>query len=266
MIDNLDYNRISLNNALIKGDFYHAFEKINDNIEIIEENLSKLNDYCLRMGSKNDNKNITQNSNELIESLSKNFKDTFNFINDIKNYQYVNRNEKNENLKKAREIEINLNKSYNSFKTTLNKIQNNGKDILKINDYLNSSMNSNKDGSSINLNNNNKVELQLFSNEREYLDGVDEKEKQINYIKNITNEINDISKQQALIVTQTGEKIQTIEDNVNNMNLNIKNAVNHMKEAKKANEQVSSGYTNYLLYGVLLVVAVLIFLSLLIPD
>ena len=266
MLENLDYNRISLNNALIKGDFFHAFEKINDNIEIIDENLTKLNDYYLRMGSKNENKNITENTNEIIENLSKYFKDTFNFISDIKNYQYVNRNEKNENLKKVREIEINLNKSYNSFKSTLNKIQNNGNDNLKINEYLNSSINSNKEGSLNNLNNNNKVELQLFSNEREYLGGIEEKEKQINYIRTITNQINDISKQQATIVAQTGEKIQTIEDNVNNMNINIKNAVNHMKEAQKANEQVSSGYTNYLLYGVLLIVAVLIFLSLLIPN
>ena len=37
--------------------------------------------------------------------------------------------------------------------------------------------------------------------------------------------------------------INSIEENVNSMGMNIKNAVNHMEEAKKSNES-SSGYTN----------------------
>ena len=77
--------------------------------------------------------------------------------------------------------------------------------------------------------------------------------------------INEISKQTADVVFETGEKINSIEDNVNSMNLNIENAVNHMKDAKKANES-TSGYTNIILYTVAGIVVLLIILSLIMPS
>ena len=64
---------------------------------------------------------------------------------------------------------------------------------------------------------------------------------------------------------ETGEKINSIEDNVNSMNLNIENAVNHMKDAKKANDS-TSGYTNIILYTVAGIVVLLIILSLIMPS
>lgn len=54
-----DSNRISLQNALYKGDFEHAFDKITDNIALIKNNLNELQDYVLRIGSKADTKSRT---------------------------------------------------------------------------------------------------------------------------------------------------------------------------------------------------------------
>lgn len=56
---NNDSNRISLQNALYKGDFEHAFEKITDNMALIKSNLSELQDYILRIGSKANTKSKT---------------------------------------------------------------------------------------------------------------------------------------------------------------------------------------------------------------
>lgn len=56
----------------------------------------------------------------------------------------------------------------------------------------------------------------------------------------------------------------TIEDDINNANLNIKNAAREMKDADSINKS-SGGMINKALYIVLAIVAVLIFLSWIMP-
>jgi hypothetical protein len=56
----------------------------------------------------------------------------------------------------------------------------------------------------------------------------------------------------------------TIEDDINNTNLNIKNAATEMKYADSINKS-SGGIINKALYIVLAIVAVLIFLSWIMP-
>ena len=55
MFQNMDYNRLSLNNALIKGDFVRASEKVEDELLILQNNINDLREYLLRIGSKKDN-------------------------------------------------------------------------------------------------------------------------------------------------------------------------------------------------------------------
>lgn len=74
-----------------------------------------------------------------------------------------------------------------------------------------------------------------------------------------------MSKFQAEKVLESGQKINTIEDNVNQMNSNIANAVEHMREAKKYNES-AGGYTNYCLYIIGGIVLLLILLVLIMPS
>ena len=82
---------------------------------------------------------------------------------------------------------------------------------------------------------------------------------------NVTKELNDISKHQVEKVIESGQKIDTIEDNVNQMSSNIANAVEHMKEAKKYNES-AGGYVNYCLYIIGAIVLLLILLVLIMPS
>ena len=102
-------------------------------------------------------------------------------------------------------------------------------------------------------------------NGREYIEGIHDKENQINIIIDVTQKLNELSKFEAETVLESGQKINTIEDNVNQMNTNIANAVEHMKEAKKYNES-AGGYTNYCLYIIGGVVFLLIFLVLIMPK
>ena len=56
MFENEYIERYSLNNALNKGDFFRAFDKINDNLSLIASNIQELTEYSYRVGSKADNK------------------------------------------------------------------------------------------------------------------------------------------------------------------------------------------------------------------
>ena len=110
----------------------------------------------------------------------------------------------------------------------------------------------------------NEQQLKLL-NGREYIEGIHDKENQINVLKDVTLKLNELSKFQAEKVLESGQKINTIEDNVNQMNSNIANAVEHMREAKKYNES-AGGYTNYCLYIIGGIVLLLILLVLIMPS
>lgn len=49
-------NRESLRRALTKKDYDRAFTKVGTNMLLFCENIDKLQIYCLRIGSKEDNK------------------------------------------------------------------------------------------------------------------------------------------------------------------------------------------------------------------
>lgn len=56
MIDDFDYTRNSLLNALYKGDFERAKSKIADNLKLIADNVKELQEYLFKIGSKKENK------------------------------------------------------------------------------------------------------------------------------------------------------------------------------------------------------------------
>ena len=193
-------------------------------------------------------------SDSKIESTGTLFKNVYNYINDIKGFKYINRNERNENVRKAKEYESKYYSTKKSFETLVNKIKNQS---LQYIDSARNSMRMSQASA--------KKDEQLLIGVTNYAKEIEDKEKQIAIIAKVTNQINEISKQTADVVFETGEKINSIEDNVNNMNMNIENAVNHMKDAKKANDS-TSGYTNIILYTVTGIVVLLIILSLIMPS
>ena len=145
-----------------------------------------------------------------------------------------------------------------SFEDQVNKIKHKGQE------YIDSTRNSVR--LSTQLSNNTQQQQQVtLLNGREFLESIEDKEKQIDIIMKVTSQINEISKQTAELVTQDAEKINSIEDNVNVMQFNIENAVKHMKAAKDANASTSV-YTNYLLYGVGGIVILLILLTIIMPS
>ena len=268
MDKNIDYDRMSLNKALSKSDYIRAFEKVNENIKIIDSNIAQIREYSLKIGSKQENNQTTEESNELIENTTKYIIDTMNYLSDIKNFDYSSNIQKNENINKAKNLENTVQIKKNTKQKLINNIKNQGQE------YINNARNSlriieeKERESSIHNNENdeNDKEQQLkLLNGREYIEGIHDKENQINIIVDVTQKLNELSKFQAEKVLESGQKINTIEDNVNQMNSNIANAVEHMKEAKKYNES-AGGYTDYCLYIIGAVVLLLILLVLIMPS
>lgn len=112
----------------------------------------------------------------------------------------------------------------------------------------------------------------FFMNGREYLEGVEEKEKQVNLILKyitltcrVTSQLNDMSIQTAQIVQKSGQTIQGIEENVYSTSTNINNAVGEIKEARDINEN-SGGLLNKAVYIVVFIVLGLILLSWIMPK
>jgi t-SNARE complex subunit (syntaxin) len=266
MYTNVDYDRRSLNNALSKGDYIRAFEKVNENIKIIDSNMAQIREYSLKIGSKQENNQATEESNELIESTTKYIIDSMNYLSDIKNFEYSSNIQKKENIEKANSLEITVQKKKNILQKLVDNIKNQGQE------YINNARNSlriieeKERESSINNEDDDGNEQQLkLLNGREYIEGIHDKENQINVLKDVTLKLNELSKFQAEKVLESGQKINTIEDNVNQMNSNIANAVEHMREAKKYNES-AGGYTNYCLYIIGAIVLLLILLVLIMPS
>ena len=266
MYTNVDYDRRSLNNALSKGDYIRAFEKVNENIKIIDSNMAQIREYSLKIGSKQEDNQATEESNELIESTTKYIIDSMNYLSDIKNFEYSSNIQKKENIEKANSLEVTVQKKKNILQKLIDNIKNQGQE------YINNARNSlriieeKERESSINNEDDDGNEQQLkLLNGREYIEGIHDKENQINVLKDVTLKLNELSKFQAEKVLESGQKINTIEDNVNQMNSNIANAVEHMREAKKYNES-AGGYTNYCLYIIGGIVLLLILLVLIMPS
>jgi t-SNARE complex subunit (syntaxin) len=266
MYTNVDYDRRSLNNALSKGDYIRAFEKVNENIKIIDSYLAQIREYSLKIGSKQENNQATEESNELIESTTKYIIDSMNYLSDIKNFEYSSNIQKKENIEKANSLEITVQKKKNILQKLVDNIKNQGQE------YINNARNSlriieeKERESSINKEDDDGNEQQLkLLNGREYIEGIHDKENQINVLVDVTQKLNELSKFEAEKVLESGQKINTIEDNVNQMNSNIANAVEHMREAKKYNES-AGGYTNYCLYIIGGIVLLLILLVLIMPS
>ena len=267
MYTNVDYDRRSLNNALSKGDYTRAFEKVNENIKIIDSNISQIREYSFKIGSKQENSKTTEESNELIENTTNYIIDTMNYLSDIKNFDYTSNIKKNENIIKAKYLENTVQAKKIELQKLINNIKNQGQE------YINNARNSlriieERESENKNTNveeeENNEQQLKLL-NGREYIEGIHDKENQINLLIDVTQKLNEISKFEAEKVMESGQKINTIEDNVNQMSSNIANAVEHMKEAKKYNES-AGGYANYCLYIIGGVVFLLILLVLIMPS
>ena len=86
MYTNQDYGRLSLNKALTKGDYIGAFEKVNDYLKMIDIGISQINQYVSKINLK---QNSTEKINDLIKTTNQNIIDAFNYINDIKNFNYT---------------------------------------------------------------------------------------------------------------------------------------------------------------------------------
>jgi hypothetical protein len=57
-MDYSDESRNSLKNDLNRGNFARVSEKINDNLNLIQQNSKELQDYLFKIGSKKDNKEL----------------------------------------------------------------------------------------------------------------------------------------------------------------------------------------------------------------
>lgn len=264
-----DYGRLSLNKALTKGDYIGAFEKVNDYIKMIDIGLEQIAKYGKKINNKKEKENISEKTNELIKSTTQNIIDAINYINDIKNFDYSSNIQRNENINKANNLEKNILSQKNKLQKIIDEIKNSGEK------YINNARNSLKiiqeqeresSLSNLNINNDSKNMEMKFINERDNIvEDIQEKQKIINFCAESINQINEITKFQNEKVLEAGEKIDSIEDNILQMSSNISNAVEHMKQAKKYNDD-AGGYSNYCLYIIGGIVCLLILLVLIMPS
>ena len=131
-----DYGRLSLQNALTKGDYIGAFEKVNDYIKMIDIGLSQIAQYGSKINSKNEKENISEKTNELIKSTTQNIIDALNYINDIKKFNYSSNIQRNENINKANNLERNILSKKNKLQKIIDEIKNSGEK------YINNARNS----------------------------------------------------------------------------------------------------------------------------
>lgn len=116
-------NRASLKNALIKGDFERAKEKVKDNLTLINSNIRDLQEYLFKIGSKKDNKNLMDKCDKNILTTGNIFNETYILIKDFSEHKFNNRNEKIENIKKIKQFEETCTKYHEKFNEITNKIK-----------------------------------------------------------------------------------------------------------------------------------------------
>jgi hypothetical protein len=183
-----DSSRNSLNKALISKNYSHAFNKIKNNITKFTENLQKLQDILQKLSNNNNNNNYDESTiNTLIPETSNLLTETFDLINDIKEFNYDNKNEKIENITEANNLNDECNYYKNIFENLINKIKiKNTRLIRKAKNSLNSffgsnmSINSNNSFTNNNINNTN-------SNNNNNNNNSIEKKLSINKIIEMTN-------------------------------------------------------------------------------
>ena len=141
----MDYNRLSLNNALIKGDFIRSSEKVEDELLILQNNINDLREYSFRIGSKKDNSEKSQKANELIENTGKIITDIYNYIKDIRDFQYITRDDKTNNKKNNGLTSINNKNEKNGSSINNNQRPNSSRALPgKGNNIMDKKLNVNK--------------------------------------------------------------------------------------------------------------------------
>jgi t-SNARE complex subunit (syntaxin) len=265
MYTNEDYDRLSLNKALTKGDYIGAFEKVNFCIKMIDKGISDINQYVFKINSKQQRENLSEKTNDLIKSITQNIKEALNYITDIRNFNYSSNIQRNENINKANILERDILSKKNKLQKIVDEIKKSGEK------YIYNARNSLKiieeqeRESSASKNNNMNMEMKFLNEKDNIVEDIQEKQKLINYCAESMNQINEITKFQTEKILEAGIKIDTIEDNIENMTSNMNNAVEHMHQAKKYNDE-AGGYSNYCLYIIAGIVFLLILLVLIMPS
>ena len=269
MYTNEDYGRLSLNKALTKGDYIGAFEKVNDYLKMIDIGISQINQNVSKINSK---QNSTDKINDLIKTTKQNIFDALNYINDIKSFNYTSNIQRNQNINRANNLQREVNIKKDKLQKLIDKIKNKGEEYinnartsLKIIEEQERESSLSNNNNLNNKNNNNMMEMKLINDRDNIIEDIQEKQKLINYCAESINQINEITKFQNEKILEAGEKIDSIEDNIMQMSSNIRNAVDHMNQAKKYNDE-AGGYSNYCLYIIGGIVCLLILLVLIMPS
>lgn len=246
--DKDDFNRKSLMKSLVQGKYSRAEEKITDNLDQININISELNHYYTKIVNKKDKKELIKKGNKLIETTGKYFEDTFILIEDFKTHKFISFTEKLKYLKLLDSYEKRCStyqRKFNELSEKLTKFN-----INQIESFRKSKISSRR-GTSVG--NNNDENEQYFQSQLmkgyEFIPDLDdtiveERGKQIDLINKITKQMNDYSEYTVKLVHKGGETINQLEDNINNAYNNMNIAKLEIQEADDVNKQVSESFFN----------------------
>jgi hypothetical protein len=264
-MNTINESRISLLTKLAKGNFDQAEDKIQDNLDSININLSILSKYQAKVGTEKPKKDYITKGNYVIESTGHLIEETFILIQEFKNHKFLGFGEK---LKYLKLLDTNYKRCIDfksKFEALSEDIKKQNVAIIESARQSRLSQLSHEDSHHTNLIQH--FEAKEYEYKKDELDDsvMENRGTQINLITDITKKLLDLSRYQVEIVNRGEVKVNKIEDNISEALINVKKAKNEIFEANKINQERNSGNnifaTNKVMLLLVIVVGCLLFLS-----
>jgi hypothetical protein len=269
MNNTINESRLSLLTKLAQGRFDLAEDKIQDNLDNININLSVLSKYQSKISTEKLKKDYIAKGNHVLESTGNLIEETFVLIQEFKNHKFLGFGEK---LKYLKLLDAN-HKRCIDYKAKFESIS---EDIKKQNvaivenvrqSRLSRQASGFEDGPVPTGQLTPQFQLKEYEYKKDDLDDsvIENRGSQINLISDITKKLLDLSKYGAEIAFRGEAKVGKIEYNINEALINVKNAKDDIGEANRINEQRNSGdnlfATNKIMLILVIVVGCLLFLA-----
>jgi len=235
--------------------FVSAFEpNFSRKLENITENTEDLQDFEEKLGSNADTKSFRAKMRDKVDLAQKEIKETLNLLSEIEQLDLKTKTEQENRNKMAKRFRDVFNKEKEKFTQCIKNI--NVKEKIHI-DLAKRSLAQNNDSfaNSDMMSSSRADDMQIQEiNYNEEL--INDRQEDIDKVKNAINLMNDINKQQALEIKKQGEDLEVVVDNIVSSKENVQKANKELDIAYKYEK--SSSRKNLYLCLIILGVAIMI--------
>lgn len=262
------YTTISHQNNDIQS-IQRLVQSITQNIQKIAQNVSQIENMNMQIGTSKDSENLREKLLQIENGSNTLAKDTNKQLKELNNY--VRGNSSMNPTSEQRQLKIQKERLTNDLVKTLNKFQ----DVQKLtiqkqresNERVKANMNTSSD---------NAIQMDSFTNISQEDDSQRQQQTQIAIeqdvnlvqlrereaaLKRLENDIVDVNmifKDLAVMVHDQGEVIDSIESNVENVQMRVGEANTHLESAKKS--QQAARKKKFIFFMILAVVAAVLLL------